>query len=281
VKNWKKLTLVFCGAAVLAACAGLDQLQRQVIFRPNKTVGATPAGEGVPHEDVQLTVAGEKMVGWWIAQRNANAETPAVLYLHGSGFSLHANLPRILRLYEAGFHVLAIDYRGFGASEGGLPSEESAYADARAAWAELQRRAPNAKRTIYGHSLGGAIAVELATHAPDAAALVVESSFTSVREMLPHTSFRWVPLPLVQTQYFDSLTKIRKICAPVLVLHGTNDYRIPTDMAQALYDAAPGPKRIEIVAGARHIDIPTRHFERWRAAIASLRELPRNGACRP
>jgi uncharacterized protein len=279
MKLWKKVLLFGVAAGLLASCAGLDQLQRKAIFRPNKTVGATPANEGVPYEDVTLNVNGEKVVGWWMPAQNATSATPALLYLHGSGFSLHANLPRILQIHAGGFHVLAIDYRGFGGSDGELPSEQGVYADARAAWDELKRRAPNAPRTIYGHSLGGAIAVELASQVNDAAGLVVESSFTSVRELLPHTPYRWVPLALVQTQYFDSIKKMRTLCLPVLVMHGTNDYRIPTEMARALYDAAPEPKRIEIVQGARHIDIPTRYNGQWRAAMNAFRGLPPGAGC--
>jgi uncharacterized protein len=251
-------------------------LQRKAIFRPTKAIDATPRDQGVNFEAVTIMVNGERVTGWWIpaAQISAgHAPRASALYLHGSGFSLSANLPRILRLQEAGFNVLAIDYRGFGASDGDLPSEESAAADAHAAWAELGKRAPpNGARYIYGHSLGGAIAVDLATKVRDAAGLVVESSFTSVRELLPHTAYKWIPLAPVQTQFFDSLEKLPKICMPVLFFHGTNDYRIPTEMAQSLFDAAREPKRLEIVQGARHIDIPTRFNGQWRAAIARLLE---------
>jgi len=171
--------------------------------------------------------------------------------------------------------VLAIDYRGFGRSDGELPSEQTSYEDAQAAWAELAKRAPNGKRFIYGHSLGGAIAMDLAntSAAKDAAGLVIESSFTSVREMQQFTSYSWIPLGVVQTQYFDSLAKAPKLCMPTLFLHGSADYRIPINIAKKLFAAAPEPKRWLLVEGARHVDIPTRYTAQWSAALKEFKTL--------
>jgi uncharacterized protein len=271
-RSVKWLVLTMLAAGTLAACSSLDSLQRQLIFRPNKSVDRTPQDAGVAFEPVAFMVQGERVTGWWIpaSDRAKSGDTPAALYLHGSGFSLSANTPRILSLHKAGFDVLAIDYRGFGASEGELPSEMTSYADASAAWEELKRRAPQAPRYIYGHSLGGAIAVELATRAKDAAGLIVESSFTSVRAMQAHTAYRWIPLAPIQTQYFDSVSKLPQVCMPVLIMHGSNDYRIPTDMARELHAAAREPKKLVIVEGARHIDIPTRYTDTWSKAMQGL-----------
>ncbi|MBL8310580.1 MAG: alpha/beta fold hydrolase [Burkholderiales bacterium] len=261
----------------LAACSTLDGFQRQVIFRPSKEAGRTPAEFNATFEDVWLTVGRqpEKLHAWWIPAKDGNPAAPAALYLHGAGFGISANLPRIMKLHDEGFAVLAIDYRGFGKSAGSLPSEETAYEDADAAWAELTRRAPQARRYIYGHSLGGAIAIHLAATpaALGAAGLVVESSFTSVREMQQYTAYKWIPLGMVQTQFFDSLAKAPKLCMPTLVMHGSNDYRIPVDVARKLYAAAPEPKRWLLVDGARHIDIPTRYTAQWRAALNDFKAL--------
>ena len=181
-----------------------------------------------------------------------------------------------MKLREAGFSVLAPDYRGFDRSDGDLPSETSAYEDAEAAWAELARRAPASPRFIYGHSLGGAIAIELAQRpsAHDAAGLVVESSFTSVREMQQFTSYKWIPLGAVQTQFFDALAKVAEtVPAGVVPARQQRFYRAPVDVAKRLYDAAPDPKRWLLVEGARHIDIPTRYNPQWAAALQDLRDL--------
>lgn len=277
------VALAFVGAALLGACTSLDDFQRQVIFRPSKDSGRTPADYQAKFDDVWLNVADArvgngKLHAWWIPaiQSGVNDSTaPAALYLHGAGYGISANLPRIMKLRDAGFSVLAIDYRGFGRSDGELPSEASAYEDAQTAWAELARRAPNNKRFIYGHSLGGAIAMDLAQSpaAQGAAGLVVESSFTSVREMQQFTSYNWIPLGVVQTQYFDSLAKAPKLCMPTLFIHGSADYRIPIEVAKKLFAAAPEPKRWLLVQGARHVDIPTRYTSEWSAALNDLKSL--------
>lgn len=268
------IALAVLTASLLGACTSLDDFQRKVIFRPSKDSGRTPSEFQATFEDVWLRSGSEKgkLHAWWIPASKGGATAPAALYLHGAGFGLSANLPRIMKLHDEGFSILAIDYRGFGLSDGELPSEASAYEDAHAAWAELVRRAPNSKRFIYGHSLGGAVAMELAQTdaARDAAGLVVESSFTSVRDMQQFTSYSWIPLRVVQTQYFDSLAKAPKLCMPTLFIHGSADYRIPIEVAKRLFAAAPEPKRWLLVEGARHVDIPTRYTSEWSAALKDL-----------
>jgi uncharacterized protein len=277
------ITVAILAAALLGACTSLDDFQRQVIFRPSKESNRTPAEYQAKFDDVWLNVANaraghSKLHAWWIpaiSPTKGDSNAPAALYLHGAGYGISANLPRIMKLRDEGFSVLAIDYRGFGLSDGELPSETTAYEDAQAAWAELARRAPISQRYIYGHSLGGAVAMELAqtTAAKDAAGLVMESSFTSVREMQQYTSYNWIPLAAVQTQYFDSLAKAPKLCMPTLFIHGSADYRIPVDVAKKLFVAAPEPKRWLLVEGARHVDIPTRYTSEWSAALNDFKTL--------
>ena len=271
------ISLAVVAAALLGACATLDDFQRKVIFRPSKDSGRTPAEYQAKFEDVWLRAGASKgkLHAWWIPANPDTANAPAALYLHGAGYGISANLPRIMKLRDAGFSVLAIDYRGFGLSDGELPSEETAYEDAQAAWAELTRRTPNRAHFIYGHSLGGAVAMELAqtSAAKDAAGLMVESSFTSVLEMQQFTAYKWIPLGAVQTQYFDSLAKVAKLCMPTLFMHGSADYRIPVDIAKKLYAAAPEPKRWLLVQGARHVDIPTRYTSEWSAALDDFKAL--------
>ena len=281
------IAAVILAGGILAACTSLDDFQRQVIFRPSKASDRTPADYQATFEDVWLK-AGQpggigKLHAWWIPASKSAYSAPAALYLHGAGYGISANLPRIMKLHDEGFSVLAIDYRGFGKSDGELPSEATAYEDSHAGWAELTLRAPTSKRYIYGHSLGGAMAMELASSADarDAAGLVMESAFTSVSEMQQFTAYKWIPLAAVQTQYFDSLAKAPKLCMPTLFMHGSNDYRIPLEIAERLFAAAPEPKRWLLVEGARHVDIPTRYTPQWSAAMKELQTLSpeRNSAC--
>jgi uncharacterized protein len=266
--------------AVAAGCSALDTKQRELIFRPVKDAGATPADYSLAFEDVWLKLptlegaAAERVHGWWIPA--GSAEAPSVLYLHGARWSLGNNLFRIARWHRMGFNVLAIDYRGFGASDGALPSEDLAYADAKAAWTELKRREPHAdRRFVFGHSLGSAVAIELAAASDDLAGLIVESSFTSIREMADAVGYGYLPMNLVLTQRFDSLAKVAKLRVPVMFVHGTSDRWVPAAMSERLYAAAPEPKRVVLIAGAGHSNASGLAFDDYRRAVLEFVKLAR------
>ena len=161
---------------------------------------------------------------------------------------------RLRRLQRLGFSVLAIDYRGFGKSGSELPSEASAYEDARAAWDWLAAQRPPGARYIFGHSLGGAIAIHLAAEADDAAGLIIESSFTSLPDVVASFSQGWSAVRRFITQRFDAAQKIATVRAPVLVVHGDRDLLIPHTLGRALYDAAVSSKRFVLVPGGSHHD---------------------------
>jgi len=201
---------------------------------------------------------GHKVHSWYWAHPDPDAAT--VLYLHGARWNLNGSVFRMERWMEMGFSVLAIDYRGFGESTRLLPSERSAREDALAALHELVQRQPDAsRRFIYGHSLGGAIAIDLAARADDisVAGIVVESSFTSIRDML--STLSWGDLPgvsLFVTQPFASANKLAAITDPLLIIHGTGDRVVPHTMSDGLYAAATsvpdGLKRLVKIEGASH-----------------------------
>lgn len=268
----RRSVVVAIVAAVLGAggCAALDVKQRELIFRPVKDYGGSPADYGLSFEELWLPVAGddraERVHGWWIPASSAGA--PTVLYLHGARWSLGGNLFRIVRWHRMGFNVLAIDYRGFGRSDGELPSESLAYADAEAAWAELLRREPvRERRFVYGHSLGGAVAIDLAVRRGDMGGLIVESSFTSIREMADTTKYGFLPVGLILTQRFDSLSKVPSLTVPVLYVHGTADRWVPPAMSERLHAASPAPKRLLLVDGGGHSNVSGYAFEAYRGAV--------------
>jgi alpha-beta hydrolase superfamily lysophospholipase len=263
---------VALAAAGAGGCAALDVKQRELIFQPVKAYTASPADHGLAFEDVWLDVprvageGAERVHGWWIPAGVPDA--PSVLYLHGARWSLGGNLFRIARWQRMGFNVLAIDYRGFGRSDGELPSETQAYADARAAWAALVAREPRAaRRYVYGHSLGGAVAIDLATRRTDLAGLIVESSFTSIRDMAETTKYGFLPVGLILTQRFDSLAKVPTLAVPVLFVHGTGDRWVPSAMSERLHAAAPEPKRLLLVDGGGHSNVSGIAFDEYRRAI--------------
>lgn len=254
-----KRAIVVCRAAAAAAsgCAYWDVKQRELIFRPIREVAATPADRGIAYEDIWLAVprasgdGDERVHGWWMPAGDPHA--PALLYLHGTRWSLGHHVERMEQWRALGFSVLAIDYRGFGRSDGELPSEDRVYADAQAAWEHLRVREPDAgRRFIYGHSLGGAVAVDLAARNPDAAGLIIESTFTSMRDMAERSRYGHMPLDLVLTQRFDALAKIGRVAVPLMIIHGTGDRYVPAEMGERLYQAAPAPKVLLLVEGAGH-----------------------------
>jgi uncharacterized protein len=249
------ILLAFSLVLYAGACLFLYVRQASFIFVPERAIKTTPADFQLNYQDVYIPVTNqrgeiEKIHGWWIP--HSNTEARPLLYLHGNGITVGENAEHANRLYKLGFSVLLIDYRGFGRSEGAFPSEAQVYEDAQAAWSYLVKK-QSQKIFIYGHSLGGAIAVDLALHHPEAAGLIVESSFTSLLDMTaryPWTKF--FPMPLLLTQRFDSLTKVKDLKVPVLFIHGTADQSIPFQMSQRLFAAAAAPKQLELVPKADH-----------------------------
>jgi fermentation-respiration switch protein FrsA (DUF1100 family) len=241
-----------------ATCLGVYGAQRYLVFEPDRTLRATPADYSFPVRDVSIVVPGEPkrtLDGWWIPATNSRAK--AVLYLHGNDGNVSTSMDGIAPLRELGYTVFMIDYRGYGASSGGFPSEAGVYQDAQSAWDYLvhDRGMDPANLFIYGHSLGGAIAVELALHHPEAAGLVVESSFTSISDMARlEARYALLPVNLFLNQRFDSLAKVRQLRLPVLYIHGTADEIVPFEMGKALYNATPSARDFVAVPAGRHED---------------------------
>jgi fermentation-respiration switch protein FrsA (DUF1100 family) len=179
-----------------------------------------------------------------------------VLYLHGNGLNVGANVEHANRFHRLGLSVFLIDYRGYGQSQGDFPTESQVYEDAQLAWDYLvKKRGINPNQIyIYGHSLGGAIAIDLAVRHPEAAGLIVEGSFTSARAMVDFQSgvYRMFPIDLLLIQRFDSIAKVDRLQMPVLFIHGTADTIVPVEMSKKLFDSAPEPKQLYIVPDADH-----------------------------
>ncbi|HEY9738438.1 MAG TPA: alpha/beta fold hydrolase, partial [Trichocoleus sp.] len=183
-----------------------------------------------------------------------------VLYLCGVGRNMgdYNYLARVAAFRQLGFSVLVFDYRGYGRSGGSFPSEQQVYEDGRAAWNYLrhERGIPAEQIVIYGESMGGAIALDLAVKHPEAAGLIMQSSFTSMAEAIRSRPFlKLVPINWILTEQFDSLAKIQSLQMPVLFLHGTEDSVVPAVMSQQLYAAAPEPKQLFLIAGGDHVRI--------------------------
>ncbi len=112
--------------------------------------------------------------------------------------------------------------------------------------------------------------MELARRRPDAAGLVLEATFTSVRDMIDQSPWGFLPVGLILTQKFDTLSKIGDVKMPVLVTHGTRDSIVPFEMGERLYNAAHSPKRFIKVEGAGHHNLSGAGFDAYRQALNEL-----------
>ena len=271
----------FYGSVCLALWFG----QTRLVFAPEREITTTPAKFNAKYEDVLIPVKkadgnSENIYGWWLP--NAKQEEKAnlgdrkvILYLHGNGKNISANAKHANRLMRMGFSVLLIDYRGYGRSEGAFPNESSVYIDAQTAWDYLISKGykPN-QIMIYGHSLGGAIAINLATKHPDALGMIVDASFTSMMEMATlEPKYRVFPINLLIHQRFDSIAKVRSLSVPVLYIHGTADDLIPAAMSQQLFEATPSKKQIVIIPNGGHNNNASTNEPLYLNSIRSFFEL--------
>ena len=245
--------------ATLLAATGAQAQQRKWIFQAGLArvdqVGA-PLASGLHERWIEFvsdeTGAPVRLHGLWLPQ--AQPDAPVLLYLHGARCDLGGSLSRMQHLHELGFSVLGIDYRGFGLSTPALPSERLVCEDARVAWAWLAARHPQARRFMYGHSLGGAIAVHLAAEVDDAAGLIVEGTFTSLPDLYSTLKFGWMSMTPPITQRFEAVQRVARVGMPLLVVHGSDDELIHPDLGRALYEQAEEPKRFVLVPGGSHHD---------------------------
>jgi len=272
---WALFILLVLGLQM--GCAVLDEKQRSWIFQPGVRTwqGGLAAAEGmqdvwVPFESHAAGHRGDKvrLHGLWLPQADDSA--PVLLYLHGARFDVRGSALRMRRMHDLGFSVLGVDYRGFGRSTAGLPSESLAAEDARAAWGWLAHEHPQARRFIFGHSLGGAIAVQLATEVTDEAGLIVEGTFTSIPDVVSTFRWGWLPVSPLITQRFDAASRIADVGSPVLVVHGSQDTLIPPELGHELFERAREPKRFVLVEGGSHHNTNDVGQPQYRQALAEL-----------
>jgi pimeloyl-ACP methyl ester carboxylesterase len=279
--DWRRpLAIVLLLA--LQACAALETKQNLLALRPTPGRPANLPDDAALFRpgDLRLLVpvsstdpaVPDLLALWWLP--HADPRAPTLLYLHGTFRNLYPNLPKIDALRDAGFAILAEDNRGWAESSPITPSEQTIDADVEVAWAELVRRQPDAgRRVIFGHSMGGAVAVTLASkmrHGVDYAALVLESTFTRMPDVAAAAGFWGRVGAALTTLRFDSLAKIARIDAPLLMLHGSADTTVPIELGRRLRDAAPAGVRWVEVPGGTHSQLHREAPELYRQAMRDL-----------
>ena len=249
------------GCSTASRFSPLAVLERKLIFQPT----AFPPeleGKAIPFEDVEFQSAdGTKLHGWFADHNNPVA---IALCCHGNAGNI-ASRGNSLKLLNQRHHLAAMmfDYRGYGKSEG-KPTENGILADARAArtWLAKRKGIPEQEIVLFGRSLGGAVAVDLAAK-DGARGLVLVSTFSS----MPAVAKNFVPfLPtsLLMTQRFDSVKKIKNYHGPLLQSHGDADELIPIEQGRTLFSAAGGKKNFIVITGGKHNDPQS---EEYRVAL--------------
>jgi fermentation-respiration switch protein FrsA (DUF1100 family) len=253
------LAVLFVGAMWLL----VRLMQPSMAFFPMRGVQRTPDAFGLQYETLQIDTAdGVRLHGWWMPHASPRAQ---VIYWHGNGGNLALWLDVLADLRQRGFSVLAVDYRGYGDSEGS-PSEQGIYADAEAANAYFREHLRRADTpTIYwGRSLGAAVASRAAAQdQPDA--LILESPFPDVRFLFRRNPIM-LPLAYLGSYRFPTAEHLERYQGPLLVIHGDADSIIPFAAGQRVFESAATPRKtFAVLKGADHNDMHARHPEYWPA----------------
>jgi fermentation-respiration switch protein FrsA (DUF1100 family) len=239
--------------AALVALAWL--FQERIAFPAPRARVPDPKQVGASGERVELVMGdGTRLVGWYLAADRPRPppSAPGLLWFYGNGENIASIWPILRDFQPPGTALFVVDYPGYGGS-GGRATEARLYEAAESAYGALVQR-PEVDRTriyVYGRSLGAALASHVAAER-DVAGLVLESPFTSARDMA-RQHYPFLPRFIVRLR-LDNLAQVRRVRCPVLVFHGTADRIAPPAMGRQVAAAAPGPVELVLIHGAGHND---------------------------
>jgi uncharacterized protein len=238
-------------ALYLLTTAAVFVFQRSLFYRNHATY-KTPAEVNLTGtvEVPLVTSDGLHILAW---HSPASPGAPTLVFFHGNGGVISARHWRIRRGQKMGYGVLLVEYRGYGKSDG-VPTEEGLYADARAALDWLEHNGvPSTSTILYGESLGSGVAVKMATERR-VAGVILEAPYTSTIDVAA-LNYWMFPVHWLMSDRFDSLSRIKDIQAPLLVMHGALDATIPQSQGRALLAAAVEPKLGYFPPDAHHLDL--------------------------
>lgn len=246
---WKTLVALVC--LYLLVLVALYVMQRQFVFAPNaERVMPSAVGLGDVSEVPLRTPDGETLVTW---RREAGVGQPTILYFHGNAGNLASRAERAAAYAAADYGVFMLSLRGYGGSTG-TPSEPLVTADAQLAYETLRKSGVAARDIVaYGESLGTGVATRLATE-QEVGALILDAPFTALVDVAQREQ-PWFPVSWLLSDRFESLSRIGKLKAPLLVMHGEKDPLVPFAMGEQLYEAAPEPKRFVPFPNGHHSDL--------------------------
>jgi alpha-beta hydrolase superfamily lysophospholipase len=241
--------LLLAGALYAALVALVYVFQGRLLYLPSiggRDLHATPGDIGLAFEDVRFTTRdGVSLHGWFVPAQDAER---VLLFCHGNAGNISHRLDSIRIFHELGLSVFIFDFRGYGLSAG-QPTEDGTYADAEAAWNYLTdtRRFPDQRVVIYGHSLGAAIAAQVA-RGRRAAALILESPFASVTSVASH-HYRFLPVRWLSRFEYATALHVRDVHVPVLIIHSRQDEIIPVEQGREVFEHANEPKSFLEISG--------------------------------
>ena len=242
-------------------------VEKRYVFFPTSEIEMTPAHVGLDYEDLFFPTANENLLHGWYVPGSGNGTW---LWFHGNGGNIGHRVTELALLHHRlGVDLLIFDYQGYGRSQG-TPSERGTYQDARAALAYLQQHQGRDAGPVvyYGHSLGTAIAVELAVERPPSG-LVLVSPFTSASD-LSHLAFSWLPVSWLIKDRYNTLSRIPSVRSPLLIMHGTQDELVPVSHGENLFQAAAEPKSYLALPEAGHNDTFEAGGEAYWSAIETF-----------
>ncbi|MFC1621754.1 alpha/beta hydrolase [Candidatus Omnitrophota bacterium] len=254
----KSIIYIIIGAAFILGY--IRYFEYKSLYFPMKEIEIDPSAVGLNYEDVYFeTEDGVKINAWFVP---AGDSEYTLLFSHGNGGNISHRVEKILFLNGLGLNVFIFDYRGYGKSSGrprtsrfapvrGRPSEKGFYKDIEAAYNYLvtEKNIPPERIIPYGESLGGPVALDLASK-KKVRALITESTFTSTVDMA-RALYPVFPAFLM-SEKFDSLNKIKDIKVPKLIIHSKNDDIVPFSLSLKLFNAAPEPKHHTILMGSHN-----------------------------
>ncbi len=238
------LFIAYLGWAVM-----LYIMQPKFLYGPVREVAYTPSELGLVFEDVAFKSSdGLRLSGWYMPVESSEF---TVLFCHGNGGNIAHRLDSINIFHDLGLNCFIFDYRGYGNSEG-APGEEGTYLDAGAAykWLREEKKISPDNIIIFGRSLGGSIAAQLASKVK-ARALAVESAFTSYadigKKFYPYMPVRWFARFSYRT-----IDYIKNVDCPVMLIYSRNDDIVPFEFGPELYEAANEPKEFVEILGSHN-----------------------------
>jgi fermentation-respiration switch protein FrsA (DUF1100 family) len=247
------------------------------VYRPSRDWDASGADLGRPWEDLIFpAIDGVRLSGWFfpVAANSPRAHL-AVLICHGNGGNISHRLELCRVLLRTGMNVLLFDYRGYGHSEG-ASSEEGTYADAQGAHGWLRQRGFAPENILaYGDSLGGGVASELALR-EQVFGLVLQSTFTSIPD-IGSEFYPWLPVRRIGTIHYDTISKLPRIKAPVLIMHSRDDEVVRFRHAERNFAAAREPKLFWEIGGDHNHAVssdPERYWKGLETFLAMVEGSP-------